>query len=270
MSENGAQVIFELFDTALAEIAPDVFGLWATTPISSVEAVAFDMTSTTITDAPLWRANLSALIATAHLANGEARLEASQKALSTATDRLNALVILCSGAKTSLAFDVSSAGKELAQPERELLTLLQELQETELPKSFGLDEELVEGWQQTNRQFQTFVEQLLHVVANYAWVETHIQGQILARTAVSWTGDMASVWQKGIDPAQVALHQRTLALALASRDTLIQTFNVAAQGTLKLSVLLTMPGGTVLAFPAVWRFINQVLAESKRHQQIEA
>jgi hypothetical protein len=60
-------------------------------------------------------------------------------------------------------------------------------------------------------------------------------------------------WQQATDRFQ--------ALALESRDTLIRTFVFAARGAVQLSVMLTMPGGALLALPAIWKFINQILAD---------
>ncbi len=113
-----------------------------------------------------------------------------------------------------------------------------------------------------------FVEQVRRFVGHYAWVETRTQGQLLGQTAVSWTGDANTVWQEGLDPAQMALHQRTLTLALASRDTVIRTFILVASGAARLSVLLATPGGAILALRAAWKFVKQVQAELERHQQI--
>ena len=36
---------------------------------------------------------------------------------------------------------------------------------------------------------------------------------------------------------------------------------VAAQFGVKLAVLLSTPGGVILALPAAWKFINRVIAE---------
>jgi hypothetical protein len=88
-----------------------------------------------------------------------------------------------------------------------------------------------------------------------------MQEDLLGQTTVSWSGDVNTVWRVGLSPEDVKLHQRTLALALQSRDTLLQILVMATQFAVKLSVLLAMPGGAILALPAAWKFINQVLAE---------
>ena len=266
-------------------------GFWEwTTPDKPppAEGVAFDTTAvskaTATAEPPLWRANLppDPNLAVAHLAEAEASLDASQAALTAAADRINSLVEERERRTTGLAFDTSvsetsAAGAELAQPERELLALLEEVQRGLLSVSggggapvvsFGAGEEVSGGWAQATQQFQGFVEQVRRFVGHYAWVETRTQGQLLGQTAVSWTGDANTVWQEGLDPAQMALHQRTLTLALASRDTVIRTFILVASGAARLSVLLATPGGAILALPAAWKFVNQVQAELERHQQI--
>jgi len=300
MGEDGSpQAVFELCDGAQARTAPDVLGVWTTAPSfdstqdrpfdgvypersrgtrdrsSPAAGVAFDTTAVATAEPPVWRANLPAdpNLAAAHLDSAEASLDASRAALTTAADRIDALVEEREGQSTGLAFDVSAAGAELAQPERELLALLKDA-EKGLPSvsgeavSFGAGEDVGGGWRQATQQFQGFVDRLQQVVTHYAWVETHTQGQLLGRTTVGWTGDMDTAWQEGLDPAQAALHQRTLTLALASREMLIRTFVVVASGAARLSMLLSTPVGAILALPAAWKFINQVRDEIEKHQQI--
>jgi hypothetical protein len=71
--------------------------------------------------------------------------------------------------------------------------------------------------------------------------------------------------------ALMRLPQRTLALALGSLETLFRTVLLAAQLAVKISVLLSTPGGVILTLPAVWRFIHRVLAESNefRHAGLD-
>lgn len=241
------------------------------------DGVAFGTTGVATAEAPVWRANLPADLhqAAERLDKAEEGLEASQQALTVATDRIDALVERRS---TGLAFDTPvagalaaetfAAGAGLAEPERELLGLLQEAKTGRPPVSFAAGEEVSGGLRQAAQQFQGFMERVRQVVAHYAWVETHVEGELLGRTTVGWTGDMRTAWQEGLDPAQMALHQRTLTLALASRETLIQTLVVVTSGAARLSMLLSTPVGAILALPAAWKFINQVRAEIEKHQQI--
>ena len=257
-------------DSPPARSMPDMLGLWTTVPLLPAEGIAFGTAAAGTAEAPVWRANLSPDpdLAAAQIASAEASLDASQAALTTATDRINALVEEQKEQPAGLAFAVSAVGPALAQPERELLALLEEAEKGRPPVSFGAAEVISGGWAQATQQFQGFVDQLRRIVSHYAWVETRVQGKLLSQTTVGWTGDMDTAWQGGLDPAQMALHQRTLALALASRAMLIRTFVVATSGAAKLSVLLSTPGGVILALPAAWKFINQVRTELEKHQQI--
>ena len=128
--------------------------------------------------------------------------------------------------------------------------------------SFGLGEMLPGEWKEASQRIAAILEQVVRFVACYAFVETRVEEQLLGRTAVSWMGDVNTVWMGGLTSEEVLLHQRALALAIGSRDALLQTVLMAAQLAVKLSVLLSTPGGVLLALPAVWRFIHQVLAES--------
>ncbi len=257
--------VFELAGAGLADTALDVLGVWTATPAAPAEAVAFDTTTAPAPDAPVWRANLPAdpERAAAELAGGEGRLGASHEALTEAQVRLGAFV----AARTAgPAFDTLSVPADGAAPEAELWLLLQEIEQGRPPSSFGLGDSLVGGWEQANQQFQAFIEQVSRLVAYYAWVETRQAGRIVGRTAVGWTGDVDTVWPAAAQPDQAELHRRTLALALASRDALVRMVALVTSGAVKLSVLLTTPGGAVLALPAAWKFINQVLAELEKHQ----
>ena len=257
--------VFECFDTELAKVGADILGLWTTKPLVSNEGLSFDAASTTTSSPPVWRANLPAdlTLAATYFTNGTAKLEESLKGLTAATSRIDILTANRSvGSGTDIAFDISSTGTKLAEPERELLETLQTIRGLGTDVSFGLGEQISGQWRQTTEQFQVLTERLINVVANYAWVETQIQAQILARTAVGWTGDVNTVWRDGVNSKQISLHHSTLALALESRKRLIQTFTTAVQATVKLSVLVTMPGGTTLALPVVWRFINRVMAQN--------
>jgi hypothetical protein len=59
----------------------------------------------------------------------------------------------------------------------------------------------------------------------------------------------------------MGLHQRTLNLTLETRALMLRSLILVASGAGKLSVLMTTPGGALLALPAVWKFVNQVRAE---------
>jgi hypothetical protein len=133
--------------------------------------------------------------------------------------------------------------------------------------SFGPLEDISRKWDQASRQFQEFIERLGQAIGNFAWVETRIGGQLMARTSVDWNGDMDTTWQIQPNPEQVHQHERTLQLALASRITLLRTFAAVTTNAAKLSMLVAAPGGAILALPASLSLINQIINEQVRYQQ---
>ncbi len=265
-TDESSRPVFEFFDNALAGATPDVLGLWATSPLSPKETVAFSAGAGRVSEippeTPVWRVNLPAdsNLAATRLKAGEITLESSQKVMKDVPGRLDAIMTTHSAAAS---FDISPEGKQFAEPERELLLLLNGIQAGRSPVSFGLGEKFTGGWKQASDQFGAFVEQLLKSVAHYVWVETCVQEQCLGRTSVSLTGDMSTVWQQKLNPKHVKLHQQSLALVLTSRVQLLQTLSMAISAAVQLSVLLAAPGSAILALPAVWRCINRILKELK-------
>lgn len=253
--------VFELMNTGRAASGPRVLGLWETVPGATSGGIAFDpAASSADAAAPLWRLRLPADLdlATRQLALSHANLEASRKALESIPDRLNALV---QAQKSGSSFDISSVATTLSEPEADLLLSLGMFRDYSPTVSFGLGDKLTAGWEHTVQQLQACVDQALQSIAHYVWVETYIEAQFVGRTAVNWTGDVETIWRDGVLPAQATLHQNSLALAVESRNTLIRTLVAAIQGAAELCLLLAVPGGAVLALPAVWRFVNQVLAD---------
>ncbi len=264
--DESPRAVFELRDAVPAGPGSDVLGLWTAVPLSPTEAVTLNTDVDATARAPVWRANLPAdpdLLAK-HLSGAGSKLDASQYALTTAPDRLNALKAAIAGHSAGLAFDLSSAKTELAQPEEALLALLAGARADMPTTSFGVGEELARGWEQVTQEFQGFLARLRQIVEHYAWVETHVEGRLLGQTRVGWMGDARTFWQEGLDAAQMSLHQRTLSLALMSRRTLLQTSAVIVSGAARLSVLFSTGG--FMALPAMLMFINQVRAELQKRQ----
>jgi hypothetical protein len=252
-------VTFELWDRALPDIAPEVLGLWSVVPRGSDGTAASVPTPAEGVEASVWRANYSDHgLAEASLRMGEARLTVSRKELDSVPERINRLI---ETQPAALDFGVLSSDDTLAEPGAEFLALMQEIKDGYSSISFDTGEKPSFGWEQASHQLKGILERASRFVAAYAWVETRVQEELLGRTVVSWTGDVNTAWRAGLSPEQIRLHQRTLALALGSRDTLLRTVLLAAQLAVKVSVLLSTPGGVILALPAVWRFIHQVLAE---------
>jgi hypothetical protein len=246
--------IFELVDAALSRTTSDVLGLWVAVPLSVAETVAFDTASLTNPSPAVWRANFPADMGKAQtqLSEGELVLQISQKNLAITANRINEFV---QSPMAGLSFEAFLARKPLNQPETELLLLLREIRDNK-PVTFTPGENFTSRLGRTAQQFQAFLNKLQQSVLYYTWIETRVQEQLLGRTTIAWTGELDTIWQADLDPEQVILHQRTLSLALSSRTTLLQSFVMATQFAAKLAVLLSTPGGSILALPAAWKFIN--------------
>ena len=206
--------------------------------------------------ASLWRADLPAAPRPALdvLAGAEARLAMTEQGLTEARVRLDALV----GSRRSASF--SAAGVAPARPEATLLLTLDQLRFGGASAHYGLGDDVRVGWERMAERFQDEMARLRQVVGGAAWVETRIEGQLMARTRAGWTNDAETVFDAALDPVTTELHHRAVALALASRAAILRTLALAARGAATLSAFL-VPGGSLLALPAAWRFIADVRAE---------
>ncbi len=245
----------------------DMFGLWATTTETGPEGLAFASPGETSPDMPVWRADLPSDPAAAAVRIESVRksLDQTQAALNAAEPRVEALV---QQQKSPVSFSTTSVDTGLALPEQEVLGLLQEAQFGSRPISFSAEGEPLDRWENTVDQFQKFTAQVQKTLTHYAWVETSVEGRLVARTSVNWLGDLETSWQDQLDSDQLAMHRSTLQNALSARTLMLRTLIVIAASAGKLSVLLTTPGGALLALPAAWKFISKIRAELERHQEM--
>jgi hypothetical protein len=272
--------IFELCDTVATGPEPDLLGLWTPVQMTSRDeapagATAFAVSSEETVQMlpPLWRANYPAEPARTaeHLEQARAKLMAADAALAIAPPRLDSFV---AGQRTGLAYSFSTSSNGSTRAEEELLLLLSEIQGSQVASHFGVDYGLTEIgqqasalWREAIEAFQAFSGRLGQMMAQFAWVETRVAGQLMGMTRVTWTGDADTFFEERLTPGQMRLHRSTLDAALTSRQTLLRTSTLVISGAIKLSVLLATPGGVVAAFPAMLRFINQVRRELEYRQR---
>jgi hypothetical protein len=155
-----------------------------------------------------------------------------------------------------------AAATKTSEPEKELLIALGCLREQARMESFEIGQDIIDGWETSFQQFQVFAKQIQRFVAYQAWVESHAENHCLAQTVVSWAGDVKTVFGNNVLQDQMTRHGRTLALALESRDILIQSLVMAIQGGIKISVVLVIPGGAFWGTPLAWRFICRALNDA--------
>ncbi len=101
-----------------------------------------------------------------------------------------------------------------------------------------------------------FYENLRRAVAQMAWAETVINGQVVGRTTVGWLGNFHTSLQPRIHPAQAADHQRLVQQALASRQAILRMSLLVAAGAAGLvTSSLTGP----LAIIGVLNFVKGLI-----------
>jgi hypothetical protein len=229
--------------------ANDLFGVWTMVPKTT--GVSFDANAPAAPADPTWRVQLpeSADAAQAILQTQGLAIRRGESALAQAEQRLARLGHAGEG--------VSFAAP--AGPEAELLRALNTLQPS---VSFGLPGKEAIGEQLENlAQWRSFLDQVRNMVTHYARVETEVAGVLVGQTSVGWTGDFESIWTLGVASASMRLHHQSVHLALASRLAFIRMVAIVATGAAGLALTLSIPGGQLMALPAVWKFVRDVLQE---------
>lgn len=106
--------------------------------------------------------------------------------------------------------------------------------------------------------FSSMWSQVRPLFVSHSWVETAIDGKLVARTAISRSGDLLSVLRTGASIAQAELHARAVELAYRSRAEVLRGLTLAIRGVVLLGGALVSPGSALLAIPAVWRYLNDL------------
>lgn len=208
--------------------------------------------------APLWRVSLAADPAAAglELRAAEEALARQEQAAAAAPGRLRALVARGGAA---------SFGAPAAAPESRLMLLMSEPPGSGA-RSFGIGDGGGEAAAAEER-FTAFVRQVQDAVGNYAVVETRLERTLIARSAVSWTGDLRSLLGAGLAAEEERLHRRSLGLAMRSRAALLRTFAVVMRGATIVALMASSPLGAARALPAAWRFVDDLLREERAREQ---
>ena len=244
----------------------DPLTMWLPVPVEEVGYRSVEQALPSAHEvASMWRLDMPAdmELARKQLAEGYQRLRLTDRSLVDAESRISDLSSPESGVDFA---QVRAESADLATAEAELLQMLGHTAPTEAVE-FGLRDWLPAGWEAAATEMHEFLARLQRFISHYAWVETQIEGVVIGRTLVSWTGDMRSTWPGNFtDPG--GLHRRNLALALASRTTMIRTFAVLTSGSVTIIPLLVMPGGSIVALPAIWKFIKRLRSEWERYSRI--
>ncbi len=257
---------FQLSGFVFPGVNEDPFGMWDVGPATS--GISFAAGEAAQPEEPLHRANFTSI------AEGRAQLQLKQEALSEqeallqqAEQRLAEFGR--SGSSVSFAASIDQP-LEFVQPEQDLEAALQRLT---VPVSYGLFDRKTQAEQQSDLeatgQWRQFLEQVREMIANYARVETELAGNSIGQTAVSWTGDFRTIWTPAVSLADMNLHRRNVDVTLQWRLGTMRFVGVVGAGAANVAVKLGIPGGQLLALPAVWNFVKDVLAEWRKLQAIK-
>ena len=252
---------FQLSGFAFPGGNEDPFGMWDVAPATS--DVSFSAGAVAAPEEPLYRVSFaSPEEGTAVLGLRQRELQGQQATLLTLEQRLTQ--IAQAGGGVSFAAPGESA-PEFARAELELDAALQRLT---APVSYGLfdrkkQEEQAADLEATS-QWRKFLDHVREMVTTYARVQTEIAGQPIGQTAVGWTGDFRTIWTPAVTSADMALHYHNITTTLQWRLGTMRLVGVVGAGAANIAVKLAIPGGQLLALPAVWNFVKDVLAEWRK------
>jgi hypothetical protein len=247
---------------------PAAFASWQFQDAQDSANVSFDLASAG--EIPVWRTELPADLdqAADQLIAEAAQIEDTLSALDTTPERIDALVRQSQLASTGgVSFDAAGLDA-LSEPDADLLDMVQTINSPTVGISFAVGDERTTKIETAFHQFNDDMGRLLRFVAHFAWVETEIGGELLARSVVSWTGDLDTSWGSGLKEEIYQLHKSSLAQALATRNIALHAITITAQSAIKLSVLLATPGGGLLALPMVWKYVKQIMADVQKYKEI--
>jgi hypothetical protein len=257
---------FQLSGFVFPGVNEDPFGMWEVVPATG--GVAFAAGEAARPEEPRHRVNFAAVD------EGRAQLQLMQNMLSEQDVLLQQAErrlaeIGRSGGGVSFAAPLDQP-PEFVQPEQDLAAALQRLT---TPVAYGLFDRKQQEEQATDleatSQWRQFLEQVREMIANYARVETEIAGNPIGQTAVSWTGDFRTIWTPAVSVDDMTVHRRNVAVTLQWRLGTLRFVGVVGAGAANVAVKLGVPGGQLLALPAVWNFVKDVLKEWRRLQAIK-
>jgi hypothetical protein len=119
--------------------------------------------------------------------------------------------------------------------------------------AFGAD---TEGAEQEVGEAVEGLGRLARLGAPTAWVETHLDERLVARSRTTFAGDLTTVVLTA-EADGLERHERSLALAGESRITALQTTAATVRTAVAIATRLSMPGGPLLALPLAWRLLRR-------------
>ncbi len=244
-----------------------LLGIWQPLPPA---AVAFSTSQTPADDRDMiWSVSLPGDPAmAAEVLDVQAQaLQATRQALVQSEAALRDLPV---PQEEAVAFALEQPDADTS-PEATLRRHLAQLQGEETALSFGLFDG-THSWSKAVAAYQDFVRQVVQLLHATLCVETRIEGALHALTRVGFKGDICTTWMRHRLPHHMRLHHRMLSLTLESRRAVFHLLTQATAGAAVLAAKCSLPGGAIMAAPAAWRYIQDVIEQSQKvaslHQQM--
>ncbi len=266
-------------------LTADPFGLWQPAqpelaPAASSAGVAFDVSDAPgEADAPaaVWQLALDEDNGQQALAQRDQAVQAVATGLAQADQRLERFLSARPAAGAGLSFDVAELAA-LPDPEQNLALALAGLSAPPDPAaSFGLGEDLANladkargklgqlagapgvDWADLSQRLNGLVDGIGRQVTHFVWVDSTLNGGLVARTAINWAGDLSTCYLPGLSAAQVAAHARSLQLAVASRAANLRTLLTVTQLAAKITLAVATPLGPLQALGLAWQFAREIV-----------
>jgi archaellum component FlaC len=239
---------------------------WVLSEPSTLQAVAFDTPIQDEVGTLVWKLDLpkSPQASDRELGHLEQEIMASKQVLEKIPQEIE---LVGSRRIKGRATDLSFLN-QVTTPEAELFEMLDDISPLESSFSFEISKKSRINWLKATQEFENSLNRIKSMISQFALVETSVEGQVIGRTIISWSGKTDSSLQATSGYDKFHLHQRSLQSALASRYLLINTMVVTAQSAARLSALLAIPGGAIVALPAVWKYINRIMNELEKYHNI--
>jgi len=116
-------------------------------------------------------------------------------------------------------------------------------------------------WAHLADEFRLGLARAGRLLADPAWVASTRAGRPCGRTLLGWSGIQTSLWPAALGADDVMVHQRSVEAAIRTRTAFLQMVTLIARAATLLAAASTPLG--MLALPAAWRFVHDVLQEQR-------
>ncbi|MGH8906808.1 MAG: hypothetical protein ACRD0K_09905 [Egibacteraceae bacterium] len=126
-------------------------------------------------------------------------------------------------------------------------------------------------WRDACGDLADLVGRVARACSPTALIETCVGGEAVGRSLVGLRGEVRTAWRAGGGQAEALLHESMVALALATRATLLRMVALVMRTapTMAVRLALPFPLGPLLALPAAWRAVQGVINSGQERDDAE-